>query len=344
MTEQTDLRREVAQFRTPVLAKSLSQLVTSFGGFFATCAAMYATMALSHWTALLLAPLAAGFLVRIFIIQHDCGHLAFFRSRRANNITGFLCGLFTLTPYLSWRRQHAGHHGVWNDLDRRESGADIYSSCLTVAEYRALTPGQRWRYRMLRHPLVANLLLPPVIFILLYRLPFDMPKSWRLERRSVQLTNLAVFGLLFGLIFALGYELVIAVQLSVMAVAAIIGVWLFSVQHRGDRIEWMRHDNWSPVSAALRSSTFLRLPAVLQWFTGNIGFHHVHHLNPRVPNYRLQECHESIAQFRDMPALSFREGLRALGFVLWDEEGARMVTFRQAARMAAPSPVGTGAS
>ncbi len=336
MTKETTLRRQVAQFQAPILRKSVSQLTTSFGGFFGTCAAMYALMDVSAWMALALAPLAAGFLVRIFIIQHDCGHLAFFRSRRANDILGFACSLLTLTPYASWRRQHAGHHGVWNDLDRRQSGADIYSSCLTVAEYVALSPRQRRWYRMTRHPFVANVLLPPLIFTLLYRLPFDMPKSWRQERRMVHLTTLALVVALGGLGLLLGYERVAAVQLPVLVLAAIIGVWLFAVQHRGERIRWSRHDAWDPTSAALRSSTYLRLPAVLQWFTGNIGFHHVHHLNPRVPNYRLQQCHERITSRFDVPTLSFWEGLRALRFALWDEERGRMATFRESVRGATP--------
>ncbi|HSS66151.1 MAG TPA: fatty acid desaturase, partial [Gammaproteobacteria bacterium] len=229
MTGKPNLRREVAQFQAPILRKSLSQLTTSFGGFFATCATMYAVYDVSFWIALALAPLAAGFLVRVFIIQHDCGHLAYFRSRRANDIVGFACSLLTLAPYASWRRQHAGHHSVWNDLDRRQSGADIYSSCLTVAEYRALSPGKRRWYSATRHPLVANVLLPPLIFTLLYRLPFDMPKSWRPERRLVHLTTLALIVALGGLGLALGYHRVVAVQLPVMVMAAIIGVCLFSV-------------------------------------------------------------------------------------------------------------------
>ncbi|MBI3452143.1 MAG: fatty acid desaturase [Rhodospirillales bacterium] len=327
MTGQMSLRREAAHFQAPILRKSLSQIATSFGGFFVTCAAMYAVIDVSYWMALALAPLAAGFLVRIFIIQHDCGHLAFFRSHRANDIVGFACSLLTLAPYSSWRRQHAGHHSIWNDLDRRQSGADIYSSCLTVAEYRALGPGARRWYRITRHPLVSNLLLPPLIFTVLYRLPFDMPKSWKQERRVVHLTTFALVALLGGLGLLLGYERIAAVQLPVLLAATIIGVWLFSVQHRGEKTRWARHDAWTPVSAAIQGSTYLRLPRVLQWFTGNIGFHHVHHLNPRVPNYRLRECHEAIAALRRVPALSFRAGLRALRFTLWDEDRDRMVTF-----------------
>ena len=336
MIGKTHLRREVARFQAPILRKSLSQIATSFGGFFAACATMYAVAEMSYWMAAALAPLAAGFLVRIFIIQHDCGHQSFFRTRRANEIVGLACSVLTLTPYASWHRQHADHHGAWNDLDRRDSGADFYSSCLTVAEYRALTPGARWRYRALRHPLVANIVVPPLVFTLLYRLPFDMPKSWRRERRMVHLTTLAIAVTLGGVDLALGYGSVAAVQLPVMALAAIIGVWLFSVQHRSERARWARHDAWDPTSAALQGTTYLRLPAVLQWFTGNIGFHHVHHLSTRVPNYRLQECHERVARLCDVPAMSFREGLRALRLVLWDEDRDRMVGFRGSAGDAAP--------
>lgn len=333
---RTDLHGEVARFQSPTRRQSLLQIASSFGGFFATCSAMYGVLELSYWIALAFAPLAAGFLVRIFIIQHDCGHLAFFRSRRANDVVGVMCSLLTLAPYASWRRQHAGHHGVWNDLDRRQSGADIYSSCLTVAEYRALGSGQRWRYRATRHPLVANLILPPLVFLVLYRFPFDMPPAWRRERLAVHMTNLALFASYGGAGLMLGFGPVAQVQLPVMVLASIVGVWLFSVQHRAECTRWIRHEAWSATVAALEGSTCLRLPAVLQWFTGNIGFHHVHHLNPRVPNYRLQECHEGIAALRGVPTLSLSEGLQALRFTLWDEDRGRMVTFRDAARETGP--------
>ena len=291
---------------------------------------MYALWDVSYWISLALAPLAVGFLVRIFIIQHDCGHRAFFRTQLANNILGFACSILTLTPFTAWRRQHAAHHGIWNDLDRRQSGADIYSSCLTVAEYQALNPRQRFWYRVTRHPLVANILLPPLVFLVLYRFPFDMPKSWRPERRVVHLTTLTVLAGLAALGLLLGYAHVAAVQLSVMALAAILGVWLFSVQHRGANTLWAHHDRWDATTAALQSSNFLRLPRILQWFTGNIGFHHVHHLNARIPNYRLQECHEAIPALQSVPPMSLRDGLTALRMALWDENRRRMVTFDDA--------------
>lgn len=319
------LRRETGLFHAPVLRRSLSQVVTSFGGLFATCAAMYWLAGFSLWLPLLFAPLAAGFLIRIFIIQHDCGHGSFFRSRRTNDLMGSACSVLTMTPYASWRRQHAGHHRVWNDLDRRNSGADIYSFCLTVAEYRRLGVLGRFWYRATRHPVVANVVLPPLVFLLLYRLPFDMPKSWRRERMFVHLTTLSIALLLTGLVLLFGFGPVLAVQMPVLVLAAIFGVWLFSIQHRGEQTLWARREDWDQTSAALHSSSFLRLPAILQWFTGNIGFHHVHHMNPRVPNYRLEECHDRVAGLRAVPRMSLWQGMRALRFILWDEVGNRMV-------------------
>lgn len=331
ITDTTALRRAVAEFQGPILRHSLSQMASSFGGFAAVCTAMYLLLGVSVWLALLLAPLAAGFLVRIFIIQHDCGHGNFFRSRRVNDNVGRVCSLLTLTPYSNWRRQHAGHHGIWNDLDRRDTGADIYSDCLTVSEYRQLTPHQRFWHRAVRHPLVAHILIPPLVFFVLYRVPFDTPKSRRRERRAVYLTDLALLAGYGGFGTLVGFGPMALVQGPVMMVAAIVGVWLFSVQHRFEETWWARNDDWSFGKAALHGSSFLRLPRVLQWFTGNIGFHHVHHLNPRVPNYRLEACHARIAPYVTVPELTLRDGLRASRYVLWDEDRGRMVTFRAAA-------------
>ena len=329
---QSDPRIAAAGFQSPVLVASLGQFAISLGGFVGACAAMYLTIAVSYWITLVLALVAAGFLVRIFIIQHDCGHGAFFKSRRANHALGSLCSLLTLTPYAAWRRQHAGHHGIWNDLDRRLSGADIYSTCSTVSEYQALGPWHRRLYRLARHPLVANILLPPLIFLVLYRVPFDTPKAWRRERRAVYLTDLALVVAIGGLGLLVGFDRVVAVQLPVMVLASIIGVWLFSVQHRFEHTLWARHSEWRFADAALLGSSHLRLPRLLQWFTGNIGLHHIHHLNPRIPNYRLQECHDSNPILRTAPVLTLWSGLRQGRFALWDEDRGRMVPFKSAER------------
>lgn len=323
------LRAAVAAWQGASPARSLGQAATSFLPFLALCAMMYASvgLALPYWETLLLALPAAGFVVRIFIIQHDCGHGAFFRSRRANEMMGRLCSLFTMTPFANWRRQHAGHHAHWNNLDRRDAGIDMYSSCLTLDEYRAMGRFARLRYRLLCHPVIALLVLPPVIFLLLYRLPFDTPKAWRRERLSVHLTNLSLLLLVLGLGFTLGFRAVLLVQLPVMAVAAIIGVWLFSVQHRFEGTVWLRQSDWNARTASLEGSSYLKLPRLLQWFTGNIGFHHVHHLNPHVPNYRLQACHEAVPALRAMPGLGLRASLRGCRLALWDEARGRMVRF-----------------
>lgn len=324
------LRRSVAAFQKSSRRESLCQAGVSFGGFLATCVAMYFCFDVAWWLPAVLAPLAAGFLVRIFIIQHDCGHGAFFRTRRANDAMGLACSLLTFVPYLSWRRQHAGHHGIWNNLDRRTSGADIYSSCLTLNEYRSLGPWRRLWFRVTRNPVIANLLLPPVVFLLLYRTPFDMPRAWRRERAFVQLTNIAIVSAYGGLAVFLGFDRVAAVHLPVMLAASIAGVWLFSVQHRSETTVWARQDRWDAVTASLRGSSYLRLPRILQWFTGNIGLHHIHHLDPKVPNYRLQQAYDAVPELHDVPVLTLAGAFRAMFRVLWDERRERMVTLREA--------------
>ncbi|MBN9510784.1 MAG: fatty acid desaturase [Alphaproteobacteria bacterium] len=330
MTEASIIRRELlgvlARYQMPTLRGSLGQIATTFLPFFALMAAMYVAAGHSAWAGFVLAVPAAGFIVRIFIIQHDCGHGAFFRSRAANDWMGRICSVITLTPYANWRRQHANHHAVWNNLDRRSEGADIYSTCLTVREYSALSGTRRWLYRALRHPLVAQVLLPPFVFMVLYRLPFDTPRTWRRERNSVWWTNAALAALALGLILLLGAGPVLLVQLPTMAIASIIGVWIFSVQHRFEQVLWTRQASWSATSAALYGSSHLKLPRMLQWFSGNIGFHHIHHLVPRVPNYRLEECHRACAGWSGhVTSLTLWQALRAPAFLLWDEDRGHMI-------------------
>jgi acyl-lipid omega-6 desaturase (Delta-12 desaturase) len=323
--DRNALQRATRVHEGAVLRRSLWQLANSFLPFLAICALMYWTLAWSYVLTLALAFGAAGFVVRIFIIQHDCGHGSFFRSRRANDAVGTLCSLITLTPYSMWRRQHAQHHGHWNNLDRRQSGVDIFSGCLTVDEYQRMSAQQHLRYRFLQHPLVAWIVLPPVVFLLLYRVPFDAPRGWHRERRGVYLTDLALLAVIFGLGYAVGFKALVLVQLPIVIVASTIGVWLFSVQHRFERALWARQDAWHPVSASLEGSSYLELSRILQWFTGNIGFHHVHHLNPRIPNYRLEACHQANPALQTAYVMKPWNGLRAWRAALWDERTGRMV-------------------
>jgi omega-6 fatty acid desaturase (delta-12 desaturase) len=327
--DRRKLLSSIAPFQAPSLPRSISQLGVTAAPYAALLGFMYyAYYHLSPWLSLALALPAAGLVVRLFIIQHDCGHGAYFKSRWANEIVGWLCSLTTFTPYALWRRHHSLHHAVWNNLDKRPGGGDIYSGCLTLTEYEALSPMRQRLYRAALHPLVSQLLLPPVVFILLYRVPFDTPKGWRKERISVYLTNLGIGAFLLTMTLLLGWEPVLLVQLPVIAVASIIGVWLFSVQHRFEHSLWARQTDWSAAGAALHGSSWLRLPKVLQWFTGNIGFHHVHHLMPRVPNYRLQAAHRADPAFAaNVTGLTFWQALRAPSFTLWDEARGAMVRF-----------------
>ena len=331
--QQRALRAVLAAYQAPLLGRGLGQLASTFLPFFGLIAAMYALWWLvSPWLSLALTLPAAGLIVRIFIIQHDCGHGAFFRSRAANEWLGRFCSLITMTPFANWRRQHANHHAVWNNLDKRTGGADIYSTCLTVDEYQARSALGRWWYRAVRSPIVAQLLLPPLVFLLLYRVPFDTPAGWRRERNSVLWTDAGLLVVFTALALLLGAGPVAMVQLPTMALAAILGVWIFSVQHRFEDVVWSRQAEWSAPKAALLGSSHLKLPRVLQWFSGNIGFHHIHHLTPRVPNYRLEDCHRACAAL--MPAshtLTLWQALRAPAYALWDERRARMVRFADVA-------------
>ena len=326
--ERRLLLKGLAQFQGPSTRDSITQFASTALAYAAIVAAMYAALKLSVWLSFAMSLLAAGLVVRLFIIQHDCGHGSYFRSPRANAFVGWLCSVVTFTPYANWRRQHAGHHAVWNNLDERHGGADIYSACLTLKEYMDLPARRRWLYRVSRHPLVANLMVPPLVFLLLFRIPLDAPRAWRKERRGVYLTDLALAIMLAGLAVLLGWRAVLLVQLPIMFFASIAGVWLFSVQHRFEDSEWLRQADWTHARAALNGSSYLKLPRILQWFTGNIGFHHIHHLLPRVPNYRLEACHEAfVAQGGTAPMLTIADALRAPSFALWDETGHHMIPF-----------------
>jgi len=322
------LLRKAASFQSPVLSHSVWQLASTGAAYAALLALMYVAYHVSVWLSLALVLPAAGLVVRLFIIQHDCGHGAFFQSRRANLVVGVLCSLATLTPFTNWRRHHAQHHAMWNNLDQRDMATDIYSTCLTVQEYAAMSPTRRWFARTIRHPLIAHFIIPPLVFLVLYRVPFETPRAWVRERQAVYLTNALVAAGVVGMVLALGVWPVLIIQVPVIVVAAIIGVWLFSIQHRFEEAHWTHGADWSAITAAIRGSSFLKLPAVLRWFSGNIGYHHVHHLVPRVPNYRLRACHEACEElFGTARVLTLRQALAAPNYTLFDESLGRMVRF-----------------
>jgi omega-6 fatty acid desaturase (delta-12 desaturase) len=329
--DEAALLTALGVYARPSPHTSVVQLIGSIALFIAFWTASYLALKVSLTLALALTLPTAGLMIRIFVLQHDCGHGALFGSSRANAAAGMLCSLFTFTPFAHWRRQHAGHHGNWNNLDRRGSGLDIYSDCRTVSEYRQLSPMRRLAYRLSRHPIVAHLIIPPMIFLLLYRTPFDTPKGWWRERRSVHVTNLAILAQVACIGGLLGFGSVAIIELTTLLLASIGGVWLFALQHKFEGANWARQPEWGLAAASLTGASCLRLPAALQWFTGNIGFHHIHHLNPRVPNYRLQEAYEALPTLRAATTLGLLGGLRAVRYVLWDEAQAKLVRFRDAA-------------
>jgi omega-6 fatty acid desaturase (delta-12 desaturase) len=315
----------VARFQTPSLARARWQVINSFIPYAVLWFAMDRALTLSYWVMLPIAILAAAFLARIFIIFHDCGHASFFRSKRANNITGVVAGLLNLTPYRHWRWQHGLHHGTAGDLDRRGSG-DIWT--LTVQEYLQCTRWRRVAYRLARNPIVLFVIAPLYVFVVHHR--FAVSAAPKRERRSVHRTNWALLGLALVMSAAIGWRAFLLIQLTVSAFAGALGLWLFYVQHQFEGAYWVRSEHWNYTAAALQGSSFYKLPRILQWFTGNIGFHHIHHLSPRIPNYHLQRCHEADPFFKTIKPVTLLQSFKALKFRLWDEQHKVFVGFRRA--------------
>lgn len=279
------------------------------------------------WAGILLTLPAGAFLVRLFLIQHDCGHGSFFRSRSANGWVGRTIGILTLTPYEFWRRAHAHHHAGAGNLDRRGLG-DI--DTLTLNKFKALGAWGRWRYRAYRHPLVMLGIGPGYQFVIRHRLPFGMMRGGRRPWISTMGTNVAALAAATALILAIGPTDFLAVQVPVTLVAASLGVWLFYVQHQFDGTTWMRAKQWSFVHAALHGSSWYRLPPILRWFSANVGVHHVHHLCSGIPFYRLTRALKAIPELRQVECLTLLQSIRTTRLALWDEERARMISFKDA--------------
>lgn len=313
----------VKKYQFPDRWQSIWQIINSFVPFFLLYYLMYRSLSFSYGLVLLLALPAAGLLMRIFIIQHDCGHGSFFRSSRASEVVGTICGVLTLTPYHQWRHEHAIHHASSGDLDRRGVG-DV--TTLTVKEYLALSRWGRFRYRFYRHPITLFVIGPVYIFMLKHR--FVGPASRRRERNSVYLTNALMLAVFLALGLTIGFKNFVLIWLPVQLISGVMGVWLFYVQHQYEDTYWRSGDEWDYATAAVMGSSYYKLPRVLQWFSGNIGFHHIHHLSPKIPNYKLQRCHEETPLFQSSTVLRFRESLKSLSLRLWDEERQRLIGFQ----------------
>jgi acyl-lipid omega-6 desaturase (Delta-12 desaturase) len=320
-------REAIAPFATPCLKRGLLAVATSVLPYAALSVAIYLTLGVSPALSAVLIVLAAGFLVRVFVMFHDCAHGSLLPSRRANAMLGSFLGLLVLSPFCRWRHDHAVHHATSGDLDRRGVG-DVLT--LTVAEYRARTWRGRLGYRLLRNPVVMFGVGPVFAMVIGPRL---VARDARPRMRSSVIRTDAALVLVVGaLCWLIGWRDFLIVWAPSALLAGSVGIWLFYVQHQFEDAYWQRDDDWNYADAALRGSSHLKLPRLLQFFTGNIGLHHVHHLNARIPNYHLPRAHASSPVFATVPTLSLRDGLRAVRFKLWDEQAGRLVTFAQAHR------------
>lgn len=314
----------LAPYREPDAKRSVWQLASAAFMFAASWALMYFALDVGYWLTLILAVPAAFCLIRLFIIQHDCGHGAFFKSSRASNITGSILGVFTLTPYHYWRKTHALHHATSGNLEHRGFG-DI--DTLTVDEYLALSRWGRFKYRLYRHPAVLFGVGATVQFFVRHRLPTLVPRTWTRERLSILWTDVGLAAFVVGMGLLVGFRAFALVHVPLMALACSIGVWLFYVQHQFEPTYWEHDERWVYDSAALQGSSYYRLPKLLQWATGNIGLHHIHHLNPRIPNYKLQQVLDTHPELRQVPTLTLWQSLRCVRLTLWDERAHRLVPF-----------------
>jgi omega-6 fatty acid desaturase (delta-12 desaturase) len=276
-----------------------------------------------YWMTLALAMVAGALSIRIFIFFHDCCHGSFFASRRANRILGYVSGILTFTPYEDWRHAHAGHHATSGDLDRRGVG-DVWT--MTVEEYVAAPKRTRLAYRLLRNPFVMFGLAPTGLSLIIHRFPHK--GAGKRERHSVIVTDLAIVAMIVAASLTIDLRTYLVIQLPIMLMGGTAGVWLFYVQHQFEGVHWARHQDWDPMRAALEGSSYYRLPKVLQWFTGNIGLHHLHHVRPGIPNYNLQQCHDDMPALQTVKPLTMRRSLKSLRMHLWDEAEQRLVSFR----------------
>lgn len=321
--------RVLAKYREPSLIRSSFELAVSFFPFVILAVLAWMSLSVSYWLSFAISLANGLFLVRMFIIQHDCGHGSFFGNRHANNWVGRIIGVFTLTPYKVWRRSHSIHHSASGNLDKRGIG-DVYT--LTVAEFEALPRFKRIAYRVYRNPLFMFICAPALLFMVQNRVPLSMMRSWEYWMSAMG-TN-AMIGMMIGLIFWFGgYAAFLLIFLPTLLMAATLGVWLFYVQHQFENAQWDHAKEWDLHEAALMGSSYYVLPGVLRWFSGNIGIHHVHHLYSRIPFYRLTEVLRDNAALANLNRMTIRQSLKSAQMHLWDEGSRKLVSFSQARKL-----------
>ena len=326
-------RKIVNNYQNPDIRKSVWQLVNTLVPYIALWILMIYVIKISYWLVLPLALIAGGLVVRMFIFLHDCGHWSFFKSAKANHWVGSIMGVLVFTPYFQWRQSHAIHHATAANLDKRGVG-DVWT--LTVEEYLEAPWWKKMFYRVYRYPLIIFGVGPLLTFLVMHRLPTREYK--KRERNSVHWTNLAIVAVAALMSWAIGFKEYLLIQLPVIWVASTVGVWMFYVQHQFEGVYWERAQEWDFLKAGLEGSSFYKLPKILQWFSGSIGFHHIHHLSPRIPNYLLEKCHRENEIFQVKP-VEFLASFKSMTFRLWDEKKRQLVNFKYLKIYRAKSPI-----
>lgn len=321
---QTDRSWEkiVMKYNKPNLAKSIWQISNTLLPYALVWFLLYKSLSYPYWVTLLLTILASGFLIRLFIFFHDCGHKSFFKSKQANDIVGKILGIIVYTPYSHWNHNHAIHHATSGNLDKRGLG-DVWT--LTVEEYMEMSKKERFKYKLYRHPFILVIL--GAVYVSLIKNRLTTKKMTPANRMNVYVTNIGILIMAVSLSLVMGVKAYLLIQLPIVVFAYILGHWLFYVQHQYEEMYWEKTPNWDYKTAAVEGSSYLKLPAVLQWFTGNIGFHHVHHLSSKIPNYNLQRCHNENELFNKVKPLTFWGSFKTFKLRLWDEASQQMVSF-----------------
>lgn len=322
--KQRNLRKQVAPYEKSALEKSITQLLNTVVPFFMLWILAYQSLQISYILTLVCSVIAAGFLVRIFIIFHDCCHYSFFKNRKANDILGTITGILTLFPYRQWQHDHAVHHATSSNLDKRGTG-DIWM--LTVDEYLEASTFTKIKYRLYRNPFVMFVLGPIYTFLIMNR--FNRKGARKKERVNTYIVNASIVGLIVFFGMTLGWTEFLIVQGTIFMISGAAGIWLFYVQHTFEDSYFEEDEHWEYVRAAVEGSSFYKLPKLLQWMTGNIGYHHVHHLSPRIPNYKLEEAHKNTPPLQNVPTVTLATSIESIKYHLWDENQKKFVGFRE---------------
>ncbi|OIK14746.1 fatty acid desaturase [Bacillus sp. MUM 13] len=323
--KQRNLRKQIAPYEKADIKNSVLQMINTFVPFFVLWILAYKSLSISFWLTLIISIPAAGFLTRIFIIFHDCCHQSFFKNKKYNKILGTITGVLTLFPYNQWKHSHSVHHATSSNLDKRGTG-DIW--VLTVDEYAAAPLSKRIAYRIYRNPFIMFGIGPVYEFLIKNR--FNRKGARMKERMNTYLTNVLIASAVAFFCWALGWEAFLLVQGPIFLISGSMGIWLFYVQHQFEDSYFEEDENWDYVKAAVEGSSFYRLPKIMQWLTGNIGYHHVHHLSPRVPNYKLEAVHENTLPLHNVPTITLMTSLTSLRFRLWDEKDKKFVGYKAA--------------